>query len=126
MSDPRGPFRTVLDVESTPEAHRARLDCGHVANLTRHFAAPADGASVRCFHCREGVMKDEKTFTVSSAWSGKPIAVGVSIRAALHHAEPYAGELAEGVELADLDGMEIGGVWKTHRDSRGIRIQRIA
>jgi hypothetical protein len=45
--DPRGPYRTVIAVESTPEAK----ECDHVACLTRHFTAPRIGEQVRCFHC---------------------------------------------------------------------------
>lgn len=52
MNDPRGPERRVLSVASTPEAHRARLECGHTANLTRHFQAPAPGSHVHCLACR--------------------------------------------------------------------------
>lgn len=63
-------------------------------------------------------------FAISSAWTGKPLGT-FTLDGAREYAAPYAGELAKGVELAQIDELAVGGVWKTHADSRGIRIQRI-
>lgn len=52
MSDPRGPFRTIATVTSTPEAHLVTFkECDHTGRLTRHFAPPKVGEETHCHAC---------------------------------------------------------------------------
>lgn len=58
-TDPRGPFRTVLSVEQTPQANLTRFEeCDHVAQLVSHFAPAKPGEQVRCFHCGPAAAKE--------------------------------------------------------------------
>lgn len=52
MSDPRGPYRTVLAVETTTSAHLVSLDCGHVAEQVTHMTPPLVGNQVHCIRCK--------------------------------------------------------------------------
>ncbi len=49
--DPRGPFKKVISITSTPQRHLVKLSCGHIAHINRHFMAPKVGADLRCFDC---------------------------------------------------------------------------
>lgn len=52
MVDPRGPYRTVLSVETTTSAHLLTLECGHVAQQVTHMTPPLVGNQVHCIHCK--------------------------------------------------------------------------
>lgn len=47
MIDPRGPQRTIVAAESTPQRWNLTLDCGHVQHGTSHF----DFRVGNRFHC---------------------------------------------------------------------------
>ena len=50
--DPRGPRRTIVTAESTPEHWLLTLDCGHVSHGTSHFWFEV-GTTHHCLQCRK-------------------------------------------------------------------------
>lgn len=73
MPDPRGPLRTVVAVQATPATYLTTMGpCGHVARLTRHFAAPRVGEQLRCFQCGpHGAPTTPTTTTTGAAGARK-------------------------------------------------------
>ena len=55
MSDPRGPYRTIVSKEFTPQAWLVTLDCGHIANRSAHMTQGKVGDRDHCFACKQEV-----------------------------------------------------------------------
>ena len=55
MSDPRGPYRTIVAKEFTPQAWLVTLDCGHIANMSAHMTQGKVGDREHCFACKQEV-----------------------------------------------------------------------
>jgi hypothetical protein len=61
-----------------------------------------------------------KTFTVNGAATGKVHALCIDITEAAGWAKTWGGT------RRDIDGLAVGGEWRSHEDARGITIRRVS